>query len=165
MIAKIEMVQEYSVEGVMVIRVNYYREPGEVGYEEHHVQVPVVPEGGYPGKLTKEGAPVDQKDYDKWRTGLPLVWQNNPCLNQFVSLPMGTPLAKVETLISDHALRLKSAPLKADGFPDVVDTGVREAFKNRLETEKLRIATRPRSILSKNAVVATHPLLAKEVKS
>jgi len=61
-----------------------YLEPTDYGYERHHIQVPVIPEGGYIGKIDAEGSPVDQADYDNWIASLPKVWQNNPFHNHFI---------------------------------------------------------------------------------
>ena len=81
--AKVALVQEWPAEGIIRLRINTYREPGDPGYEEHHVQVPVFPDpgdslGGYPGKkipnpewaegftITKL-IPENLKDYKAWR--------------------------------------------------------------------------------------------------
>jgi len=79
---------EIEISGIAVrkgrvqIRFSFYLEPGDARYEEHHVQVPVIPEGGYPGEMDDLG-PLDIEDYSKWEESLPKVWQNNPFHNHF----------------------------------------------------------------------------------
>jgi hypothetical protein len=70
--------------GMVQVRYCLYLEPGDVGYEKQHVQVLVIPEGGYPGKLDKRRSPVDMVDYEKWFSELPRVWRDNPFHNHFV---------------------------------------------------------------------------------
>lgn len=77
--------------GLVEIRYDLFLDPGDHGYDVHHVQVPVWPPGGYPGKKNEMGMPVDQVDYDKWLAGLPRVWQNNPfCCHFFQHEPTVT---------------------------------------------------------------------------
>jgi hypothetical protein len=64
--------------GLVEIRYDLYLDPSDHKYSEHHVQVPVIPAGGYTGKVDVMGQPLNQKDYDKWFATLPRVWQNNP---------------------------------------------------------------------------------------
>ena len=65
--------------GLCEIRFDLYLDPGDQGYDEHYVEVPVIPEGGgYQGALSADGSPLDQTDYDKWFVGLKRAWQNNP---------------------------------------------------------------------------------------
>jgi hypothetical protein len=66
------------------VRFCMYLESGDYGYERHYVEVPVIPEGGYPGKVDEAGRPVDLVDYQKWIDGLSKTWQNNPFHNHFV---------------------------------------------------------------------------------
>lgn len=170
MIGKIEMVQESPVEGVMILRVNTYREQGEVGYEEHHVQVPVFPDlkaplGGYAGKIDDMGQPVDRDDYKKWVASLPKVWQNNPCLNTFIAVPILTPPIMIEQIIADHITRLKTAPVNvATGFPKVIDPSIQGGLKAQLLLSGLAVTAKPRSISGKDAIKPAHELLAVEVK-
>jgi hypothetical protein len=70
--------------GMVEVRYCLYLEHGDAGYEKHHVQVLVIPEGGYPGKLDKRGSPKDMSDYEKWFSELPRVWRDNPFHNHFV---------------------------------------------------------------------------------
>jgi hypothetical protein len=70
--------------GMVQIRFCMYLESTDYGYDKHHVQVPVIPEGGYPGRVDAEGMPTNQKQYDKWLASLPKVWQTNPFHNHFI---------------------------------------------------------------------------------
>jgi hypothetical protein len=70
--------------GLCQVRYDLFLDPKDHNYNEHHVEVPVIPKGGYPGKLDIDGEPVDQKNYDKWFSGLKKVWQNNPFCCHFV---------------------------------------------------------------------------------
>jgi hypothetical protein len=160
------------MEGIARYRINTYREPGDPGYEEHHVEVPVVPKEGYPGKMIpnpdapKSGEslvasfiPENAKDYGEWLASLPTVWQNNPCLNQFIQVNINTTQAQLEEIMREHIKRLKSS------YPLVISPAIQGPLKAQIETlgiSKWRI--KPISLLSKNAVVSTHPILALEVK-
>jgi len=66
------------------VRFSFYLEPGDVRYGEHHVNLPVVPEGGYPGKKDEHGIAKSEAAYKAWRGGLPTKWQTNPFHNHFV---------------------------------------------------------------------------------
>lgn len=77
--------KKYEDMGMVNVDAAFYLEEGDDGFAaymaEHHVQVPVIPEGGYPGKVDKEGIPLDQKDFAAWMAALPKVWQLNPFCN------------------------------------------------------------------------------------
>jgi len=83
MYAEIETSGIEVQDGLVSVRFAFYLESFDPRYEEHHIQVPVIPEGGYQGKIDEKGQPVDQKDYDKWLDNLPKVWRNNPFHNHF----------------------------------------------------------------------------------
>ncbi len=87
--------------GTVQIRFSMYLEPGDYGYEKHYVQVPIVPLGGYSGKRTKEGLPVNQADYDNWLVLLPKVWQNNPFHNHFIFVSPNTPDQEIMNIAKD----------------------------------------------------------------
>ena len=70
--------------GLCEIRYDLFLDPGDDGYDVHYVNVPVWPEGGYPGVVDVMGIPSSQQDYDTWLTGLPRVWQNNPFCCHFM---------------------------------------------------------------------------------
>ncbi len=70
--------------GMVQVRFCMYLDSTDYGYEKYHVEMPVIPEGGYPGKVDDMGMPINQKDYDRWIKSLPKVWQNNPFHNHFI---------------------------------------------------------------------------------
>jgi len=70
--------------GMVQVRFCMYLEPGDYGYDKHHVQLPVTPEEGYQGKVGDMGIPVDIDDYNRWIDTLPKIWQNNPFHNHFI---------------------------------------------------------------------------------
>jgi hypothetical protein len=63
---------------VVALRYDLFLDEGDQGYDQHHVFVPIIPEGGYQGKVDETGKPVDMDDYQKWFSGLPIQEQNNP---------------------------------------------------------------------------------------
>ena len=81
--------------GLLVARLDLYSDIGTPLYDRHHVYVPVIPEGGYTGKVI-DGVPLDQKAYDSWLAKLPHVWQLNPCLCHFITIPELTKLEDIE---------------------------------------------------------------------
>lgn len=83
-IARIEPTGISVRNGKVQIRFSFYLDPTDARYEEHHVEVPIIPAEGYPGEVDEEGTPVDPEDYNKWIEGLPKKWQNNPFHNHFV---------------------------------------------------------------------------------
>ena len=50
--------------GHLKIRLDVYPDVTAKTYPLHHIQVPVIPEAGYPGEVDKFGAPIDRADYD-----------------------------------------------------------------------------------------------------
>ncbi len=72
--------------GLVQVRFCFYLDQDDYDYNIHHVKLPVIPEGGYPGEVDAMGRPVDQKDYDKWIKTLPTEWQVNPFHNHFVQV-------------------------------------------------------------------------------
>lgn len=88
--------------GKVQVRFSFYLEPGDPRYEEHHIQAPVIPEGGYPGTKTEDGIPVDRNDYDQWLDSLPKVWQDNPFHNHFEYVDPDTPDAELLKLMRDR---------------------------------------------------------------
>lgn len=70
--------------GLVQIRFCMYLDEGDYGYDVHHVQVPVIPEEGYTGKVNEFGTPVDMKHYQEWLDSLPKMWQTNPFHNHFI---------------------------------------------------------------------------------
>ncbi len=91
---------KYTDMGMVNIDASFYLEDGDEGYDkymaEHHVQVPVIPEGGYPGEVNEMGMPVDQKDYKDWIKSLPTIWRLNPFCNH--SIQFGATVTREEIL-------------------------------------------------------------------
>ena len=81
MYVKVEPTGCCERKGMVQVRFCFYLEPTDYGYDKHHVQLPVIPEEGYQGKLGEMGAPLDIDDFNKWVDSLPKVWQNNPFHN------------------------------------------------------------------------------------
>lgn len=96
--AKLEPTGCGVFKGKIQLRISMYLELGDYGYERHHVQLPVIPSGGYPGPVSKSGEPLDMTDYETWLAGLPKVWQNNPFHNHFIF---------VDSQTTDQDIRLK----------------------------------------------------------
>jgi hypothetical protein len=82
-------------------RLDLFPEPLEKSYAKNYVYVPVVPEGGYTGKVNESGQPIDQKAYDKWLASLPHIWQLNPCLSIFVGIDENTTKTLFDEFIKD----------------------------------------------------------------
>ena len=154
MIALASMVQEFPAEGVLRIRINTSREPGEPGYEEHYVQVPSR-------DLTEEEAANPTL-----AALVPKVWQNNPCLNQFIKVKVGTTAAQLQEIMREHISRVKAAPLDpATGYPDVKAEHIQRGLQGHLQFLGVdRTGHKPRSIPGLAAIRADHPLLALKVK-
>ena len=88
--------------GLVQVRLAMYLEPTDYAYEKHHIQVPVIPVGGYQGAVDAMGSPVDKADYDNWITSLPKVWQNNPFHNHFLHLEPDVTDDEIEALMAFH---------------------------------------------------------------
>ena len=91
--------------GMVQVRFCMYLEPGDYGYATHHVQLPIIPEGGYQGKVDEIGQPIDREAYDKWLDGLPKQWQNNPFHNHFIQVE---PTATDEEILDIASRNLES---------------------------------------------------------
>ena len=100
-IAKIEPSGCTVRKGKVQLRFSFYLELGDARYEEHHVQVPIIPEGGYPGKVGAMGRPVDREYYKSWRESLPKKWQTNPFHNHFVYVDIDTSDAEIKQLMAE----------------------------------------------------------------
>jgi len=101
MIARIEPTGISVRHGKVQLRFSFYLEPDDARYEEHHIQVPVIPPEGYPGELDAEGNPVDFADYEDWINSLPRVWRNNPFHNHFVRVSPDVTDAEISNLMRD----------------------------------------------------------------
>lgn len=73
------------------VRLDIFPESTEKSYAKNYVSLPVFPNpsaplGGYPGKIV-DGSPQNQAQYDNWVASLPHIWQLNPALCVFVTVP------------------------------------------------------------------------------
>ncbi len=80
--------------GLVQVRLCFYLEKSDHGYEKHHVTVPVIPEGGYKGTMSKDGHP-DKVEFAAWVEGLPTVVQDNPFHNHFIQVHPATSDAEI----------------------------------------------------------------------
>ena len=81
------------------LRFSFYLEPDDPRYEEHHIQVPIIPPEGYQGEVDAEGIPVDQTHFNNWIESLPKKWQNNPFHNHFVYVNADVTDAEIKNLL------------------------------------------------------------------
>jgi hypothetical protein len=100
-IGKIEPTGCCVHKGKVQLRFSFYLEPDDPRYEEHHIQVPIIPEEGYPGEVDAEGAPVDQEHYDSWLESLPKEWQDNPFHNHFVFVDANSSDDEIKQLMTE----------------------------------------------------------------
>jgi len=70
------------------IKICFYLHPGDARYNEHHVNMPVIPQSGYPGKKDGRGRPESEDDFRSWIDSLPKKWQTNPFHNHFIRVPL-----------------------------------------------------------------------------
>lgn len=90
MYVKVENSGVCERKGLVQVRLAMYLDKDDYGYEKHHVELPVIPEGGYESALDERGQPKDMVDYQKWLDGLPKSWQVNPFHNHFIYIEPGT---------------------------------------------------------------------------
>ena len=64
--------------GLAQVRFDLYLEPSDPGYNDYHVEVPVIPPEGYTGKKDTEGNPVDAEGFKVWLEKLPKEKRDNP---------------------------------------------------------------------------------------
>ena len=101
MIAKFNPTGTHIHGGFLKVRIDLFPDLTDKTYPIHHVQVPVIPEKGYQGKVDDMGSPVDQKAYDKWIDGLPKVWQLNPALCHFINIKVDTTPLKLNRMVKE----------------------------------------------------------------
>lgn len=99
--AKIEPTGCTVRKGKVQLRFSFYLEPDDPRYEEHYIQIPIIPLEGYLGEVDTKGNPVDWNDYNAWLESLPKEWQNNPFHNHFVYVDPDITDAKVKQLVVD----------------------------------------------------------------
>lgn len=101
MLVRIEPSGVIERKGLVQIRFCFYLEPGDARYDEHHIQMPIIPPEGYPGDVDDMGRPLDIVAYKAWREGLPKKWQNNPFHNHFVLVEHNIPDGRIRKLMRD----------------------------------------------------------------
>lgn len=111
-IAKIEPTGCEVRKGKIKLRISLFLEPTDPRYEEHHIQVPIIPPEGYPeytGELDAQGNPVDEEDYlqywrgyNQWLESLPKEWQNNPFHNHFVYVDADITETEIKQLMAER---------------------------------------------------------------
>ena len=108
MIVKIEKSGCAERKGLVQIRFCMYLEPGEYGYEKHHVQV--LKSGAvYKGERDNLGMPLDLSDYLFWESNQVKVRQTNPFHNHFIYVESSIDL---ETIMDIGEAFLQEAYIK-----------------------------------------------------
>jgi len=141
-IGKIEPTGCTVRKGKVQLRFSFYLEPGDARYEEHHVQVPIIPEEGYPGEVNAEGAPVDQDHYNSWLESLPKKWQDNPFHNHFVYVDADATDAEIRQLMTESLEEFWGVWAKGEN--------ILEAWQGRGKLLKVKKALVPGSLSAEN---------------
>lgn len=66
------------------VRMDFFLDSSDIGYDKQHVQAPIFPVGGYTGENDTNGQPVDMGKYNTWKSSLPTKWVDNPFHVHFV---------------------------------------------------------------------------------
>lgn len=108
--------------GMVQIRFSFYLEPGDYGYEKHCVQMPEIPEEGYPD-IVEMGNSESEKAFNVWIEALPKKWQNNPFHNHFCCYDSDVTKEKIQ---SDGKRFLEEAFTfwKQDQFPNIKNSRI-----------------------------------------
>ena len=88
--------------GLVKVRFDLFLEPDDARYDERYTYVPVIPEGGYPGLVDKEGRPIKQADYDLWLEKLPHIWRDDPFHSHILRFEPDVSQEQVEAAILFH---------------------------------------------------------------
>ena len=116
--------------GLVQIRFCFYLTPDDIGYEKHHVYIPIIPTGGYSGTVGDTGMPLDMGDFKTWLDSLPKEWLDNPFHNHFVLVPPETSDGEIadmgKTVLSEaygkwilnEKMDIKNSPVKFPTSPD-----------------------------------------------
>ena len=88
--------------GKVQIRLSFYLERGDARYEEHHVQIPVIPPEGYLGEVDEMGTPADIEAYNEWRASLPYYWRDNPFHNHFIRIGVEATDEDIKSMVAMH---------------------------------------------------------------
>ena len=120
--------------GMVQIRYCLYLDEDDYGYDKHYVELPIIPEDGYQGKVDEMGSPIDQKDYDDWIASLPTDMQLNPFHNHFVQVEPTVTDEEIK-YVGELALQMAKAKWEVDIRPDVKNIPV--AYPKIVTTERL----------------------------
>lgn len=88
--------------GHLKIRLDFYPKEGTKAYEQQYVYMPIEPIPPYPGKVDKDGNPVDLIEYQIWYDSLPREWRLNPALCLFVRVDSLTTVAELQAYIDTN---------------------------------------------------------------
>ncbi len=90
MLVKVEPTGICERKGLVQVRFCMYLEPGDYGYEKHHIRVPERP-------LTEE-----ERDNSILADLVPKVWQNSPFHNHFIYVEPETPDNEIKDIGEAH---------------------------------------------------------------
>lgn len=93
--------EAFEFHGNVQVKLEFYLDPADFGYEQTHIDVPYFTGAEYKGKKGKDGNP-DPEQYQAWAETLPKQKQLNPFHSHFVYLPPDYSKADVETEIAFH---------------------------------------------------------------
>jgi hypothetical protein len=68
------------------VRMDFFLDSSDIGYDKQHVLAPIIPLDGYPGKKNETGTPDNMGDYISWIKSLPTVFVDKPFHAHFVQL-------------------------------------------------------------------------------
>jgi hypothetical protein len=88
--------------GRVQVRVCFYLDPADTGYDKCHIQMPDFSGAAYSGELDEFGSPVDEVAYAVWVASLPKVWQDNPFHNHFIYVDAATSEKEIRALMDAH---------------------------------------------------------------
>lgn len=86
MITKFEKTGCCERRGMVQIRVSFFLEPDEEGYDDYHIQVPTE---RYSGPRKERGQPADLEDFATWKETCEKKWIDTPCHNHFFRIEPG----------------------------------------------------------------------------
>lgn len=138
--------------GLVDVRFDLFLEPDDARYNERHTLVPVIPEGGYPGLVDKDGRPIDQADYDLWLASLPHIWQLAPFHSHFLrfepDVSQDAVLAAIEPHIPDfYAAWLQELDKLPGGMRHGWDVACRKPRPRRYDKEMTPLEYEPRKLV------------------
>lgn len=82
--------------GMVQVRLMMFLDPTDYGFDKHRVQVPIIPETGYPGEVGEMNQPKDPAQHKAWLDGLPKQWQTNPFHNHFIYCEPDVSIGEIE---------------------------------------------------------------------